>query len=238
MKKKAAAPPAKPVVASASHRPFAKLAKLAARASATTPSAGARGKAVAPPPPPPAPPPEDDDAWVRARLSGVRPLAARPERIPKTASSVARRRGVEPSAAASADEAEARAHLRKLVEGTVPFEVIDDGASIEGHRADTDARSLRHLRRGELPIDRRLDLHGLREHEARREVERFVASRRAAGDRVLLVVHGKGLHSPGGQGVLRGEIGAWLSASIHVRAFASARPADGGAGATYVLLRP
>jgi DNA-nicking Smr family endonuclease len=40
--------------------------------------------------------------------------------------------------------------------------------------------------------------------------------------------------------VLRGEISAWLSqgaASEHVAAFATARAADGGEGALYLLLR-
>ncbi len=45
------------------------------------------------------------------------------------------------------------------------------------------------------------------------------------GDRVVLVVHGKGNHSPRGQAVLRGEIAAWLSqgrSARHVAAFATA----------------
>jgi DNA-nicking Smr family endonuclease len=54
------------------------------------------------------------------------------------------------------------------------------------------------------------------------------------------VIHGKGAHSPQGAGVLRGEIGAWLSqgkASEHVAAFSTATAHDGGEGAVYVLLR-
>jgi DNA-nicking Smr family endonuclease len=56
----------------------------------------------------------------------------------------------------------------------------------------------------------------------------------------VLVVHGKGQHSPRGMGVLRGEIAAWLSqgaSSEHVAAFATSSVADGGEGAVYVLLR-
>jgi DNA-nicking Smr family endonuclease len=56
----------------------------------------------------------------------------------------------------------------------------------------------------------------------------------------VLVIHGKGDHSPMGVGVLRGEISAWLSqgaSSEHVAAFSTARDSDGGPGAVYVLLR-
>ena len=63
---------------------------------------------------------------------------------------------------------------------------------------------------------------------------------RARGERCVLVIHGKGEHSPDGIGVLRGEISAWLSqgaASEHVAAFATAARRDGGEGAVYVLLR-
>jgi DNA-nicking Smr family endonuclease len=99
---------------------------------------------------------------------------------------------------------------------------------------------VRKLRRGLLPIDARLDLHGMNVGEARRELESFLRAMRARGERCVLVIHGKGEHSPGGLGVLRGEISAWLSqgpASVHVACFATARAGDGGEGALYVLLR-
>jgi DNA-nicking Smr family endonuclease len=57
---------------------------------------------------------------------------------------------------------------------------------------------------------------------------------------VGLIIHGRGSHSPGGLGVLRGEIAAWLSqgpASACVDAFCTAIRDDGGAGALYILLR-
>jgi DNA-nicking Smr family endonuclease len=63
---------------------------------------------------------------------------------------------------------------------------------------------------------------------------------RSRGEHCVIVIHGKGVHSPQGAGVLRGEIGAWLSqgkASEHVAAFATATAKDGGEGAVYVLLR-
>ncbi len=55
----------------------------------------------------------------------------------------------------------------------------------------------------------------------------------------MLVVHGKGKHSPRGYAVLRGEIAAWLSqgrAQRDVAAFASVHERDGGTGAVCILL--
>jgi DNA-nicking Smr family endonuclease len=100
--------------------------------------------------------------------------------------------------------------------------------------------ALRRLRRGLLPIDGRLDMHGMMLQEARAQLELFLRTMRARGERCVLVIHGKGEHSPNGSGVLRGEISAWLSqgsSSEHVAAFASAQTQDGGEGAVYVLLR-
>lgn len=91
-----------------------------------------------------------------------------------------------------------------------------------------------------MPIDARLDLHGRTVAEAKDELTKFLGVMRDRGQRCVLVIHGKGTHSPRGQGVLRGEVGAWLSqgpASRAVAAFATAAAQDGGPGATYVLLR-
>jgi DNA-nicking Smr family endonuclease len=100
--------------------------------------------------------------------------------------------------------------------------------------------ALRRMRRGLLPIDARMDLHGMGAGDARAQLEIFLRTTRARGERCVLVIHGKGEHSPQGRGVLRGEIAAWLSqgpSSEHVAAFATAGEADGGEGAVYVLLR-
>ena len=104
------------------------------------------------------------------------------------------------------------------------FEVSDDGRTLEGRRVDLDPRELRRLRRREHAVDGRLDLHGMTADEARTALEAFVQKRRAEGDRVIVVVHGKGKHSPRGISVLRGEIGAWISqgrAARDVAAFTS-----------------
>ena len=119
------------------------------------------------------------------------------------------------------------------------FAVERLGERSEGLAAGIDRRHLVRLRRGEVPVELRVDLHGLAAAEARRRLAAELARAQAAGLRCVLVVHGRGLHSEG-PAVLREGVAEWLSAgplAARVMAFASARPADGGSGATYVLLR-
>ena len=192
---------------------------------------------------PPAPTP-DDDALVMHRLfAGVEPLDRSRGRLPKQ--TIDRPRDIERLSKQAEDAARIDAdavheHLRTLVEGHARFEVEDDGVRVEGRRIDVPFDAVRRLRRGLLPIDARIDLHGSSARQARVELELFLRTMRSRGERCVLVIHGKGEHSPDGAGVLRGEIAAWLSqsaASQHVAAFATATGGDGGEGAVYVLLR-
>jgi DNA-nicking Smr family endonuclease len=116
--------------------------------------------------------------------------------------------------------------------------------------ADLDKRSAQRLRRGQMPIEGRLDLHGLTQAEAHRTLDSFIAGAHAAGKRCVLVITGKG----GGEkasddegfgwrepaGVLREQAPRWLSEPVNrarVVAWHPAQPKHGGAGALYVLLR-
>jgi DNA-nicking Smr family endonuclease len=184
----------------------------------------------------------EDEALLLARMfAGVTPLdrsRAPRHRSPDERVDPNRARRAAEQAQREADAVHAR--LKALVEDTARFEVADDGTHVEGRRVDLPVDALRRLRRGALPVDARLDLHGLTAERAHQELAAFLRTTRARGERCVLVIHGKGDHSPGGVGVLRGEIAAWLSqgsASDQVAAFATARPDDGGAGAVYVLLR-
>jgi DNA-nicking Smr family endonuclease len=106
-------------------------------------------------------------------------------------------------------------------------------------------RLTRKLRRGRLPIDASVDLHGLRQDEAHGVLCRFIASRYARGDRTLLVITGMGLKKTGwGQieqkGVLRGMLPLWLSEKTlapMVAGWQGAAREHGGEGAFYVRLK-
>src|SRR5205807_380257 len=85
----------------------------------------------------------------------------------------------EPARTAEQIEAdEVHAHLRALVEGAVRFEVEDDGRHVEGRRVDLPAETLRRLRRGVVPVDARIDLHGMHAGDARDAVEKFLREKR------------------------------------------------------------
>ena len=105
--------------------------------------------------------------------------------------------------------------------------------------AGVDKRTVERMRRGKLPIDARLDLHGSYQDAAQADLNAFISSCAATGCRVVLVITGKGSIGEGG-GVLRRRLPDWLNQPAcrpHVLAFATARPEHGGSGAFYVLLR-
>ncbi len=100
-----------------------------------------------------------------------------------------------------------------------------------------DKRSLARLRRGMLPIEGTIDLHGMTQAEAHLALHQFIAASQQRGRRCVLVITGKGSHS---EGVLRAAVPQWLNLPANrslVLAFAYATPAQGGAGALYVLLK-
>lgn len=102
-----------------------------------------------------------------------------------------------------------------------------------------DRASAERLKRGLRPIEARLDLHGLTQAEAHRQLVEFVEASYRCGTRCLLVITGRGL-GPDGPGVLKSSVPRWLGEAglrRRVLAIAQAQPQHGGAGAFYVLLR-
>lgn len=225
---------------------LAEEARKAAGKAAPKPSAPAPGQALKARPRheiPKASAIEDELSFHRM-MSGVTPLdTAAKARVPVTAEPLERRRPVDLRAKAEVEAEEVRGHLHRLVDDVARFEVSDDGRRVEGRRVDVPPSVMRSLRRGLLPIDARLDLHGMTRAEAETKIVEFLRDKRARGERCVLVIHGKGQGSPGNtesRGVLRGEMAAWLSqgrAREHVGAFATATEDDGGEGAVYVALR-
>ena len=97
--------------------------------------------------------------------------------------------------------------------------------------------SAKKMQQGKMPLEARLDLHGLSQLEARHRLQQFITAALQNRLRNILVITGKGRM---GQGVLRTNVPQWLSEpplSQHIIAFAPSRPQDGGAGALYVRLK-
>lgn len=101
------------------------------------------------------------------------------------------------------------------------------------------AKSLTTLaRRGDVPVDRTLDLHGRTLAESLRAVEDLLQQSATHGWRYLRVVTGKGNNSAEGRAVLADEIPQRLRVDRRVAEVVRAvRAADGGAGAWFVRLR-
>ena len=106
-----------------------------------------------------------------------------------------------------------------------------------GEKAGIDGATRRRLAQGQIPIEGRLDLHGLTAAQAERRLARFVDQAVRTGVRCVLVITGKGSE---GKGVLRRLVPLWLKTqplSSQILAISQARQADGGGGALYVMLR-
>lgn len=105
--------------------------------------------------------------------------------------------------------------------------------------AGLDRRTATRLRRGQIPIDSRLDLHGLTQKEAHASLVTTLTAAQVRGERCVLVITGKGLSKEGG-GILKTMLPQWLGEPTIrplVLGKAVARRQHGGTGALYVLLR-
>lgn len=115
---------------------------------------------------------------------------------------------------------------------------------------DLDRKARTRIARGRTPIDARVDLHGLRQHEAQDVLRGFIWRAHQSGHRTVLVITGKGTrqkdphpHAPPwamGSGILRKAVPGWLSSPdmrAAVLSFEPASPSHGGDGALYVRLR-
>jgi DNA-nicking Smr family endonuclease len=111
------------------------------------------------------------------------------------------------------------------------------GEPLSFSRPGVQRHVLRQLRRGGSSIEDELDLHGLTVAAARPLLIRFLNACGRRGLRRVRIIHGKGMRSEMGEGVLKRMVASWLTQRDDVLAYHEARPADGGSGAVIVLLR-
>lgn len=134
-----------------------------------------------------------------------------------------------------------RPQHESLVQQEPPARVPDDEAPREDVLSYTgngiQKRLMLQLKRGNLPIGDRLDLHGLTVEQAHQQVIQFLQHSQTNGYRCVLVIHGRGARSAGNIPVLKMNVNRWLLDHPDVLAFHSAQIRDGGTGAVYVLLR-
>lgn len=95
------------------------------------------------------------------------------------------------------------------------------------------------LAKGRLPIEGRVDLHGLTQAEAYLLLQSFLHQAYAEGLRHVLVITGKG-SSLGSDGILKRAVPDWLATPpfrAFVAGYDAAARGHGGSGALYVRLR-
>jgi DNA-nicking Smr family endonuclease len=170
---------------------------------------------------------DDEDASLfREAVSDVRPL--RHDRPPATP----RKR---PGRARSA-RADPLAVLDETLHGPLGDPLVASGDELSFRRPGVAESVLRKLRRGEYRVAGEIDLHGLTVTQAKQVLREFLGAALARHAGCVRIIHGKGLRSGQRGPVLKGLVSGVLRRTSAVVAFVSARPADGGTGALYVLL--
>lgn len=102
-----------------------------------------------------------------------------------------------------------------------------------------DANLKKRFEKGDLPIEGKIDLHGMTLVQAHHRFTQFITGKIKEGARFILVVTGKGTSS-GGEGVIRKNLPLWCDAvnlKPHILQIKQAQPKHGGSGASYILLR-
>jgi DNA-nicking Smr family endonuclease len=153
-----------------------------------------------------------------------------------------RRQHVEPvrnriPAKARFTRADERAVLGEILQSPSDEIEAESGDALRYCRDGVGHRTFRKLARGRFSLQDELDLHGMTVREARDGLHRFLESALSRGLTCVRIVHGKGRGSGHGGPVLKRKVDVWLRQWDAVLAFVSARPADGGTGAAYVLLK-
>jgi DNA-nicking Smr family endonuclease len=94
------------------------------------------------------------------------------------------------------------------------------------------------LKRGQLSISSNLDLHGMTIFNAKITFNQFMLQTRTPNRQTCVrVIHGKGYGSKDGLPKIKQNIQLWLQEDKNVLAYSSCRPADGGTGAIYLLIK-
>jgi DNA-nicking Smr family endonuclease len=175
--------------------------------------------------------PDDTELW-REVAAGVTPLKRRRKTVETPA----------PKPAASPTPAHAPRKMKKVA---APAPIAPPSPPAAPDPAPFDRRTVRRLKRGDVAIEARLDLHGDTQSAAHRRLERFIAESQSAGLRLVLIITGKGGRPDESgrgseRGVLRQAVPRWLEESPNrqrVLNVTLASAVHGGEGALYVRLR-
>ena len=176
--------------------------------------------------PGPAPSDTEDSALWQKAMADVKPLRRRRPRKRRAGSA-------EPPQAAPANAAT----TTRPAAPTPPLPAKPAATPRAQPGTGIDRATLSRLKRGDIPISGRLDLHGMTQADAHAALDGFIGRAASAGKRLLLVITGKGSD---GDGVLRRMLPRWINSGPHAARVLRIEPAHarhGGGGAWYVYLR-
>jgi DNA-nicking Smr family endonuclease len=178
------------------------------------------------------PPPKSEEELFKEAMEGVKPISRenRVERVFQTEL---------PEGSRDSEDIEILKKLKNLVRYGEGFNISDTPEYVEGTGYHVHPSVAKRLHQGDFSIQAYVDLHGLYVEDAKEVFENFLKWATMTGKRGVLIVHGRGLSSPS-EPVLKKKVIEWLTQGTWrkwVVAYSSARRCDGGAGATYVLLR-
>ncbi|MEP6485235.1 MAG: Smr/MutS family protein [Rudaea sp.] len=114
---------------------------------------------------------------------------------------------------------------------------IEVGEEISYVKDGVAPRVLRNLKRGHYSIRDEIDLHQMTAAVASDAMKLFLDENRRDDRLCVKIIHGKGLRSRAAGPVLKRMVDRLLRRRDDVIAFASAKPVEGGTGATLVLLK-
>jgi len=173
---------------------------------------------------------DDDLDFFKAEMGGVKPINTEPK--------VRLQQG-----GVDKDVLRARREAAQALDDSVsgPLSVdhvqsVDSQATLSFMRSGIQHGLFKKLKQGLLPIEARVDLHGMTVEQARSIVLEFVRDCYQHEVRFALITHGKG-EGRAQPAILKSCINSWLPTLPEVLAFHSAQSRHGGTGATYVLLR-
>lgn len=192
---------------------------------------------------------DDDFALFRRAMGGVQPLRRKGQSVTRATGNETGR--AKQDRAQVPEATQARAHLSRhsLGSGSTgqhhlrhdrPVAPSDPDSldPLQGYRRPgQQRRTTRQLRDRRFQAQAEIDLHGLTREEALAGLARFMVNCQQRGLTHVLIIHGKGHHSIGGEGVLRGVVAAWLRQQHTVLASRPAGHGDGGSGATRVIIK-
>lgn len=176
---------------------------------------------------PPTPVTEDDALLFREAIGDVRRFSEAPLPPPTPK--------IEPYPHQfEADEARVPGELMSLSFDPASMEI---GEELSFLREGYPPKLLKQLKRGQFSVQDDIDLHQMNLAAAQVTIIDFLAHAKHEGIRCVRIVHGKGLRSKAQGPVLKIMTDRMLRRRDDVVAFASARPMQGGTGATVVLLK-